>query len=106
MWVLAARSPITNRLEKANPTAGCAQGFVCVQKRMVFHQAGENTVRYSIRSRKTQLSPISRLVGRVGPLGRSVSAAYRVAERAGNQVLDTALSCSKAVGYYRTDRSG
>ena len=49
---------------------------------MVLHQAGENTVRYSLRSRKAQLSPSSRLVGRVGPFGRSVTAVYRVAERA------------------------
>ena len=53
-----------------------------VPDRVVLHQASENTVRYSIRSRKAQLSPISRLVGRVGRLGRSVTAAYRIAPRA------------------------
>ena len=53
-----------------------------VPDRVVLHQASENTVRYSLRSRKAQLSPSSRLVGRVGPFGRSVTAVYRVAERA------------------------
>ena len=48
---------------------------------MVLHQAGENTVRYSIRSCKAQLSPVMRLVCCVGPFGRIVAAAYRVAPR-------------------------
>jgi len=48
---------------------------------MVLHQAGENTVRYSIRSCKAQLSPVLRLVCCVRPFGRSVAAAYRIAPR-------------------------
>jgi len=48
---------------------------------MVLHQAGENTVRYSIRSCKAQLSPVLRLVCCVRPFGRSVAAAYRTAPR-------------------------
>ena len=46
---LAACSPITNRLEKANPTAGCVQGFLCVQKRMVFRTASPKGVRKTHR---------------------------------------------------------
>jgi len=47
--VLAACSPITDRLEKANPTAGCVQGFLCVQKRMAFRTASPKGVRKTHR---------------------------------------------------------
>ena len=49
MGVLAACSPVTNRLEKTNPTAGCVQGFLCVQKRMAFRTASPKGVRKTHR---------------------------------------------------------
>ena len=44
IWVLAACSPITDRMEKANPTAGCVQGILCVQKRTVSRTASPRAV--------------------------------------------------------------
>ncbi len=64
--VLAASSPIANRLEEANPTAGCVQGFLCVQKHMGFP--------YGLAKSRTENSQVMGQVGnargscRWGPL--------------------------------------
>ena len=47
--VLAACSPITDRLEKANPTAGCVRRSLCVQNRGVFSKASPKGVRKTHR---------------------------------------------------------
>ena len=49
MAVLAARSPMTNRLEKGSPIAGCVQGILCVQNLGVFSTVSPKAVRKTYR---------------------------------------------------------
>jgi len=67
------------------------------------------TVRYFTRLRKALLSPLSRLARCVGPFGRGVTAAYRVAPRAtllGARQCPVLFGSHRILQNYRMDRSG